>query len=421
VSDPVLALNGLGKCFRSYRSDLDRLLHLLGLPRPHRDHWVLRDINLQLGRGESLALVGVNGAGKSTLLKIITGTLQASEGSCRLQGRVAAMLELGMGFHDDSSGRDNVLLAGQLLGYSLADLEALLPSIARFAELGAYFDQPLRVYSSGMRLRLGFALATARRPDLLIIDEALSVGDAYFQHKCFDRIRSMAAEGTSLLIVSHDPAAILGLCQRAVLLQAGGIACSGGPETVLNQYNALIAARETAPSSAGPGADDGAGAVSGQRSGSGEVRIRRVQLSDAAGRPLQQLACGETIRLDVWLRTRAALPRLTLGFLLKDRIGQWVYGSNTALLGQPVPPLPAGATLRFRITLPGQLGEGSYSLSLSLHDGIDHLQANYDWWDRALMFEVAAAGGSRGCGLIRLPTRIEGPIDLQTGLPSSDP
>ena len=417
MSKPVLVLDGLGKSFRSYRSDLDRLLHLLGLPRPHRDHWVLRDISLQMDRGESLALVGVNGAGKSTLLKIITGTLQASVGRCRLQGQVAAILELGMGFHDDSNGRDNVLLAGQLLGYSLDDLHALLPSIAQFAELGSFFEQPLRVYSSGMRLRLGFALATARRPDLLIIDEALSVGDAYFQHKCFDRIRSMAAEGTSLLIVSHDPAAILGLCQRAVLLDGGRIACTGGPEQVLNEYNARIAAREAAPASGSAG-PDGANAGNGQRSGSGEARIDRVQLSDADGRPLQQLACGEPIRLDLWLHTRQALTRLTIGFLIKDRIGQWVYGSNSALLGQPIPPLPADATLRFRISLPGQLGEGSYSLSLSLHDGIDHLQASYDWWDRALMLEVVATGGSRGCGPVRLPTRIEGPMDLQTADPA---
>jgi len=419
VSNHVLVLDNLGKCFRSYRSDMDRLLHLFGLPRPHRDHWVLRDISLELPRGESLALVGVNGAGKSTLLKLITGTLQPSAGCCQLQGRVAAMLELGMGFHEDSNGRDNVFMAGQLLGLSLREIETLLPSIAEFAELGVYFEQPLRVYSSGMRLRLGFALATARRPDLLIIDEALSVGDAYFQHKCFDRIRSMAAEGTSLLIVSHDPAAILGLCQQAVLLDGGRIACSGAPELVLNEYNARIAEREAQPSSGG--ADTaGAPVLTNRRSGSGEARIDQVQLSDPQGRPVQQLACSEPILLDLWLQTYEALPQLTIGFLIKDRIGQWVYGSNSALLDYSIPPLPADARLRFRISLPGLLGEGAYSLSLSLHNGIDHLQSNYDWWDRALTVEVIATAGSRGCGPVRLPTHIEGPMEMQTGLELSE-
>jgi len=413
VTSPVLLLDNLGKCFRSYHSDLDRLLHLLGLPRPHRDHWVLRDISLELPRGESLALVGVNGAGKSTLLKLITGTLQPSEGCCHLKGRVAAMLELGMGFHEDSNGRDNVFMAGQLLGLSLGEIEALLPSIAEFAELGAYFEQPLRVYSSGMRLRLGFALATARRPDLLIIDEALSVGDAYFQHKCFDRIRSMASEGTSLLIVSHDPAAILGLCQKAVLLDGGKIACSGGPEGVLNEYNARIAERETQAFSSDNGSSN-APVLTSRRSGGGTARIDHVQLSDVQGRPLQQLDCAEPILIDLWVKTHEALPQLTIGFLIKDRVGQWVYGSNTTLLDYPMPPLPAETRLRFRISLPGQLGEGSYSLSLSLHNGIDHLGSNYDWWDRALTFEVVATVGSRGCGPVRLPTRVEGPMDLQT-------
>ncbi len=403
----MLELQGLGKCFRTYRSDLSRLLHLLGWSQPSREQWVLREIDLQLAAGEALALVGVNGAGKSTLLKIITGTLEASSGLCRVTGRVAAMLELGMGFHDDSTGRENVLMAGQLLGYGLAELQELLPAIEAFAELGTYFEQPLRVYSSGMRLRLGFALATARAPDLLIIDEALSVGDAYFQHKCFERIRAMADAGTSLLIVSHDPAAILGLCQRAVLLEGGGIACSGTPEDVLNRYNALIAARETR---------EHADSTADQRSGTGEARFSWVQLSDAQGRPVAQLICGEPIRLDLRITTAADLPRLTIGFLIKDRIGQWVYGSNTALLGHPIPHLPAGRELQFRIELPGQLGEGAYSLSLSLHDGVDHLHANYDWWDRALLLEVVATGGSSGCGLIRLPTRFEGPFEVQTEL-----
>jgi len=182
---------------------------------------------------------------------------------------------------------------------------------------------------------------------------------------------------------------------------------------VLNEYNARIAERETQTFSSDTGSSN-APVLTRRRSGGGTARIDHVQLSDVQGRPLQQLDCAEPILIDLWVKTHEALPQLTIGFLIKDRVGQWVYGSNTTLLDYPMPPLPAETRLRFRISLPGQLGEGSYSLSLSLHNGIDHLGSNYDWWDRALTFEVVATVGSRGCGPVRLPTRVEGPMDLQT-------
>ncbi|MEI6181414.1 MAG: ATP-binding cassette domain-containing protein, partial [Chloroflexales bacterium] len=182
-----------------------------------------------------VGIVGINGAGKSTLLKMITGTTQPSAGSVHMTGRVAALLELGMGFHPDFTGRQNALMAGQLLGLSTHEIEQLMPEIEAFAEIGEYLDQPVRVYSSGMQMRLAFSVATARRPDILIVDEALSVGDAYFQHKSFERIRAYGKQGTTLLIVSHDKGSIQGICDRAILLDAGRLSMEGAPDAVMKR------------------------------------------------------------------------------------------------------------------------------------------------------------------------------------------
>ena len=211
-----ISVNGLGKAYKQYEGRWARLAEWLpfsGAPR-HRLKWVLQDISFEVSPGEAVGIVGINGAGKSTLLKMITGTTQPTAGSVNVTGRVAALLELGMGFHPDFTGRQNAIMAGQLLGYSVEEIARVMPAIEAFAEIGEYIDQPVRVYSSGMQMRLAFSVATAIRPDILIVDEALSVGDAYFQHKSFDRIRDYGLQGTTLLIVSHDKGAIQGICDR---------------------------------------------------------------------------------------------------------------------------------------------------------------------------------------------------------------
>ncbi|MEO7495508.1 MAG: ABC transporter ATP-binding protein, partial [Massilia sp.] len=204
-----ITVSQLGKAYKLYPSRWSRLAEWM-LPfrgRRHELKWVLRDINFSLAPGEAVGIIGINGAGKSTLLKLITGTAQASCGSVAIGGRVAALLELGMGFHPEFTGRQNAYLAGQLIGLTSAEIDTLMPHIEQFADIGDYIDQPVRVYSSGMQMRLAFSVATARRPDVLIVDEALSVGDAFFQHKSFERIRQFRELGTTLLIVSHDRAA----------------------------------------------------------------------------------------------------------------------------------------------------------------------------------------------------------------------
>ncbi|OYZ65011.1 MAG: sugar ABC transporter ATP-binding protein, partial [Sulfuricurvum sp. 24-42-5] len=233
MSLPVLEINNIGKAYRSYSSNFMRFASWFGLKtKSVQETWTLKHINFKLMSGEAVGIIGQNGAGKSTLLKIITGTLKPSTGDIVVRGKIAAILELGMGFHPDLTGRQNTYHAAGLMGYTHEQIDGVIDDIEVFAEIGEYFEQPVRVYSSGMQVRVAFAVATAFRPEVLIIDEALSVGDAYFQHKSFERIKQFRETGTSLLFVSHDKAAILALCDRAILLEKGQVFKDDEPEVV---------------------------------------------------------------------------------------------------------------------------------------------------------------------------------------------
>ena len=397
-----LLVEDMGKAYRFYPSRWARLEEWLlpGRPR-HELHWVLRHIGFSVAPGESLGIVGRNGAGKSTLLKLITGTTQPSEGKVSVTGRVAALLELGMGFHPEFTGRENVFMTGQLTGLSAAEIAAAMPGIESFAEIGRYIDEPLRTYSSGMQVRLGFSVATAFRPDILIVDEALAVGDLYFQHKCYARIRKFRADGMTLLFVSHDPGAIKSLCDRAILLDAGGIRADDRPDRVLDFYNALVAERENAAVLAPdrlPSPD------SGMRSGD-----RRAVLLDVAlfadERPAKVVRVGQPVRLSIKFRKETDVADLTMGFLIRDRLGNDVYGTNSWHLGEKkLREVPVGAVACVDCRIPAlNLGPGSYSITVALHSDITHLEDNYDWWDKALVFEVVRGSEYFFTGVAQLP------------------
>lgn len=381
----TIQVTGLGKAYKRYPTHRARLLEwmLPGSPR-HTLKWVLQDVSFEVQPGQALGIIGINGAGKSTLLKLITGTAVPSTGQVQLHGRVAAMLELGMGFHPDFTGRQNALMSGQLIGLSAADMQALMPDIEAFAEIGEYMDQPVRVYSSGMQMRLAFAVATARRPDVLIVDEALSVGDAYFQHKSFERIRSFREQGTTLLIVSHDKASIQAVCDRAILLDAGRVAKEGAPEEIMDYYNAMIAERENATVRQETHESGKVQTISG----TGEARVASIALLAPDGQPAEVHAVGSQVTLEVQVAVHAPIPNLTLGYRIKDRLGQPIFGTNTFHKGQAVPPVQAGDRLTFRFRFPLNLGQGSYSIATALHSADTHLVDNYEWRDLALVFEV---------------------------------
>lgn len=381
-----IIVSNLGKAYKQYPSRWARLREWIG-PRHQRRHqlqWILEDINFRVLEGEAVGIIGINGAGKSTLLKLISGTTQPTTGSIQIKGHIAALLELGMGFHPDFTGRQNVYMAGQLLGLTEKYIDNLMPEIEAFAEIGDYIDQPVRVYSSGMQVRLAFSVATAHRPDVLIVDEALSVGDAYFQHKSFERIREFREQGTTLLIVSHDRNAILSLCDRAVLLKKGRIIKDGKSEEIFDFYNALIAETENSCVKR----KHLAGGKIRTISGSGDAQFEGFMLCDRDGKKIECVAVGEPIELRIRVRVRNPIPTLVFGYSIKDRLGQVMYGTNTWHTNQVINSPKPGDDFLIIVAFQANLGVGSYSVQAALHATETHLSVSYEMRSVALVFEV---------------------------------
>jgi len=333
---------------------------------------------------------------------MITGTLQPTEGQIQVNGRIAAILELGMGFNPDLTGRENAYHGLGLMGYSHADIEQVMSELEAFAEIGDYFDQPVRIYSSGMQMRVAFAVATAYRPEILIVDEALSVGDTYFQHKSFARIREFQEQGTTLLIVSHDRSAIQSLCNRAILLEQGTVIKDGSPEETFDFYNALIAEKENSTVEVTK-LEDG---KTQTNSGTGEVRIKSMALFNDKGKVVDHIEVSENIKLHITIEVYKPIESLVMGYAIKERLGQVCYGTNTWHTKQVINNLSIGDRYQYIVSFPANLGVGSYSISVALHDKETHLTVNYDWRDLALVFNVFNSEKTPFQGLSWLPQEI---------------
>lgn len=401
-----IVVKDLGKAYKQYPSRWSRLWDWIIPWGPDRFSlkWVLRDINFSVAPGEALGIIGINGAGKSTLLKMIVGTVSPTTGSVEIGGRVAALLELGMGFHSDFSGRQNVFMAGQLLGMSVPEISQLMPEIEAFAEIGEYIDQPVRVYSSGMQMRLAFSVATAKRPDVLIVDEALSVGDAYFQHKSFSRIREFRKLGTTLLIVSHDKAAIQAVCDKAILLNSGKLQMEGKPEDVMDFYNAMLADRENI--SIKQEHDEDSGTLK-TVSGTGEVTISKIALCGVDGKALEVVRVGQKVSLTISATCHLPVNELVVGYLIKDRLGHVIFGTNTHYTHHVLESLQANQKIQFSFDFDANLGPGSYSISVALHAQENHIGKNYEWRDKALIFSVINIGEDEFIGVNWLPPSVK--------------
>ena len=396
-----LRVRNLGKAYKRYPKKWGRLAEWVGLGVRHDLNWVLRDVTFDVAAGEAVGIIGANGAGKSTLLKLITGTIRPTTGAYEAGGRIAALLELGIGFHPEFTGRQNVFMAGHILGIPGERITALMGEIEDFAEIGDYIDQPVRTYSSGMQVRLAFSVATAVRPDILIVDEALSVGDAYFQHKSFDRIRQFRDKGTTLFFVSHSPTAIKTLCNRALLLEGGVLIRDDAPDVILDYYNAMISAQEA------HFAISQTERASGERvtrSGNEAANISFIEFL-SEGKAVSVLRSGAAVTLRLEIEAREDLSELTAGLLIRDRFGNDVYGTNTFHLGQSLRPVGTGRRLVAEFRFPElRLGVGTYSISVAVHSGPTHVAANYDWWDRAVTFQVVPGAAEPPCvGVVNLP------------------
>lgn len=392
MTEFVIAARQVGKYYRYYPGRLAQLWEVVAGRRTHRPEWVFRDISFQVAPGEAVGVIGRNGAGKSTLLRLLSGLQQASEGVIERRGRVAAILDLGVGLHPDFTGRENARQMALVQGVTTDQLPQLLPEVEAFAEIGRYFDQPVHTYSSGMQMRLAFSVATALRPDVLIIDEALAVGDAYFQHKCYERLRSLRETGVAILLVSHDPSSVRSLCNRALLIHDGRLVDAGPPSQVLETYNLLLAdssgASLSRPVDAGASEDQS----TGRRGGTGEVRIAGVELRQR-DRPTRSPVSGEPVVFTVSLDVQQPVPDLTLGILIRDRLGNDMFGTNTAYNGLAL-AVSAGQGIEIDWDVSGfHLGPGHYSLTVAAHRGVTHQAGNFDWWDRCLTFQVLPGAG----------------------------
>jgi len=397
----TITVTNLGKAYKQYPNRWSRLAEWLipGHKPRHSLKWVLQDLNFKVSPGEAVGIIGINGAGKSTLLKMITGTTQPTTGGVHITGRVAALLELGMGFHADFTGRQNAFMAGQLLGYSVEEIARLMPEIEAFAEIGEYIDQPVRVYSSGMQMRLAFSVATAHRPDVLIVDEALSVGDTYFQHKSFDRIREFRKKGTTLLIVSHDKGAIQSICDRAILLNSGRLAMEGDPEAVMDYYNAMLADHQNQKVMQEVTVDGKIQTISG----TGEVTLTDVALLDVAGQKIEIVAVGQPVSLRVMIACNSPVQDLVVGYMIKDRLGQQVFGTNTYHHNFKLQNLRGNETIEFNFDFQANLGPGTYSVAIALHSDDTHISNNYEWRDRALVFNMINIDEDEFIGVAWIP------------------
>jgi len=403
-----IVVKNLGKKYKRYPNHWKRLLEWASGERfcMHEDRWVLQGISFEVEKGASVGIIGQNGAGKSTLLKILTRTTQPTEGTFSAEGRIAAILELGMGFHPDFTGRQNAIILCQIMGMSREEIECHLPSIERFSELGDYMDQPLRTYSTGMLVRLSFSVATAVRPEVLILDEALSVGDSYFQHKSMQRIRSFKEQGTTLLFVSHDPGAVKSLCDQAILLDQGLLVREGPPDHILDYYNAMIAKKEKDAEIQQTEAQYGRIMT---RSGSGGARSLSVEILDKEGRPARAFRVGDAAKIRAQIAFNERIEKPTIGILIRDRLGNEVFGTNTYHMASSLPLAEKGVIVTTEFNTVLNLGPGNYSLTVAVHTQDTHLECNYDWWDQIVVFQVIPNDSFQFIGTASLPVRVEYP------------
>jgi len=401
----ALRVDNVSKQYRIYEHPGDRLKESLtrGHWKWHREFWALRNVSFAIEAGTTTGIIGPNGSGKSTLLQIITGTLEPTHGSVWYDGRIAALLELGAGFNPEFTGIENVFMNASLMGFSRKETEDLLPNIERFAEIGDFIYQPVKSYSSGMYVRLAFATAISTDPQILIIDEALSVGDALFQHRCLRRIKQMQESGTTILFVSHDPSAVKALCSRTILLNNGLVDSDGKPSEVLNRYQGLIMEREEAydavTSDTVPSAsDDGELAkVLGEantslrytyRHGDRSAEILNAELLNDKRKIADLVESGERLIARLRVRFNESIEEPVFGFLIRNRHGIHAYGANTEQKALRFGRVDQGEVLEVTFAFDCWLGSDLYSVSFAVHSGEG---ISYDWMDGVHFFRVATS------------------------------
>lgn len=426
---PIVRAEKLAKCFRIYRHPSDHLKELLsfGKRRHHEAFWAVKDVDVSIDRGICLGIIGENGSGKSTLLRMIAGVVRPTSGKVEVGGRVSALLELGAGFNPQFTGRENIYLYASILGFSDAQTRQRIPAIEKFAEIGEFVDRPVKTYSSGMFVRLAFAVAIHMDPDILIVDEALSVGDIFFQQRCIRRIQQLKHQGVTILFVSHDLDAVRGLADRVVWMDHGRIHLEGRTEEIVSKYLAAMVTRgrkeimeeeamgKPLDSSEDLVLDDEALARIPKflehipnvdhRYGNGKAKVTGIGIYGNAGQPAGGVVQGERVCVRISVEFRNDVEHPNVGFMLRNRLGQDVTGTNVMFEGERLPAAKAGERLSvdFVMDVPF-LQTGFYHFCPAVADGTLDQYEMCDWIDNACAIEVIEK--STTYGHMRIPMRV---------------
>lgn len=399
----MLSVQNVSKVYHLYHHPFDRVLGALALSKRRKaEFWALREINLRIEKGEVFALLGPNGSGKSTLLQIISGILQPTTGRILSVGRVAALLELGAGFNPEFSGRENVYLNGEIMGLSRRELDDAFPRIEAFAEIGQFIDRPVKEYSSGMYVRLAFSTAIHVDPEVLIVDEALAVGDAIFASRCVQKFEELRRKNVTVLLVSHDLGLIKRLADRAAFMLDGRIVMQGAPKDAVNRYVGFVLDRERASKERSTGLlEESIAAKSSFRHGDGASRVTDVRILNSSGEICHTFRPGESIVLRIRAAFQKAVTNPVVGILIRNRIGMDIFGTNTRLEGADLGDFEPGEEITVEFELDCLLSRQEYTVTVAVQywNGLSQ-----DWLDDVLDFHVEDTKDV--AGVLNLNTRV---------------
>lgn len=404
---PIIEIDKIGKAYRYYGSEWQRVLSWFGLNfKPNHEHWTLEAITFKIYPQEAIGILGKNGAGKSTLLKIISGILKPSTGTIQVRGRIAAILELGMGFQPDLTGRQNAYHATGLMGYSQKQIDTVINDIESFADIGEYFDQPVRTYSSGMQARVAFSIAVAFRPEILIVDEVLSVGDAAFQRKCFRKIEEFMEAGTTLLFVSHDIETVKKICSKAIFLENGQMIDFGPAKKVCDMYEkSLFSINDvsTTPTQALTLFDDELITEEGISYGDGRAFITDVRIENMNTHKVNIISQGINFSLKYKVCFHDDVSNPDFAMMIKTREGIAVYGTNSSLTNNSGSLYSAGDEVLVSFDLINNLAPGIYYLNCGVRDNTQEENNFLHRLIDTLIFKITRSEMSTvGTGLVEL-------------------
>ena len=398
MTKKVLEIKNVTKVYKIYKNSFDRLKEIFTKKTFHKDFVANDDISFELKEGETLGIIGLNGAGKSTILKIIAGVIEPTSGEITRYGRVTALLELGTGFNPQMNGYDNIHLNAALIGMSKTEIDEKLDEIISFSELGDYIYEPITSYSSGMIMRLAFSIAIFSNPRILIVDEALSVGDAHFSAKCTKALRERKKQDMSIIYVSHDLNSLKLLCDTIILLNHGKVINTGNPEEVINSYNYLISKLNNNQENIDVKSEDS------NSFGTLDIEILKASIKDRLGNS-DSFSSGEIVTIELHIKSLVDMSNMTIGIVIRDRFGQDIFGTNTFYHKLDI-DFEKEHSYICSFEMPLNIGAGQYSISCAVHSEDNHLSVCSHWLDKAASFSITSTKDNFFIGLCRLEPKI---------------